>query len=174
MIRSEFILVFLLCSSTFCTSYSNSYAQELGTLAFQIPNYKYPMGGSNYIVMTDGVMTDAVGDFHHALVTDQVLFGDINSDGHPDAAVIIFVVYNGIGYWANILYVFLSNNSGPPSVIGGVFLGVAIGQFDLFSFDSEMKQIVVAYVDRQPGQPKAALPTVPTVVRYEIKDNNLV
>ena len=172
MIHIQLLLLF--CCSTLGAVYSNSYGQELGNLASLIPNLNYTLSDTNYIKLTNGVLTSSSGDYHSASLNDRVLFGDINNDGHPDAAVSLFVIYQGIGYFANILFVVLSTDSGVPLVIGGELLGIAIYNIDLFSFDAETKRIIVGYTDRLPGQPKVILPTVPTIVNFEVKDNKLV
>jgi hypothetical protein len=113
------------------------------------------------------------GDYRTASLTTQILNGDFNEDGHPDAAVVLYVIYNGIGYFSRILFVVLYDKANGPFVTNGVHLSIATYQIDLFSLDSTGKRIIVGYMSRYPGQPKAAAPIVPTILHFEVKDKKL-
>lgn len=113
------------------------------------------------------------GDYRTASLTTQILNGDFNDDGHPDAAVIIYAIYNGIGYFSRILFVVLYDKANGPFVTNGVHIGIATYQVDLFSLDATGKKIIVGYMSRYPGQPKAAPPIVPTILYFEVKDKKL-
>lgn len=153
---------------------TNSYAQELALLTTQLPNLTYRQGGDSYIKLTDGVMTEGKGGYQSATISDRILFGDFDSDGHPDAVVVLFVIYSGIGYFDQTLFVVLSDGANRPFVTNGIPIGMSTYKLDLFSLDADMKKIKVGYMSRLPGQPKAAPPTVPTLVTFEVKDRQLV
>lgn len=153
---------------------TNSYAQQVAALNSQLPNLTYREGGDSYIKLSDGVMTEGKGGYRSASLTDRILNADFNNDGRPDAAVVLFVIYDGIGYFSNILFVVLSDPVNGPVVTNGIHIGMATYKIDLFSLDADMKKIKVGYMSRLPGQPKAALPTVPTLLTFEVKDSKLV
>lgn len=156
-------LMALLASSIVVT---NSYAQELANLVSQLPNLTYRQSESSYIKLTDGVMTEGNGGYRSASLTDRILYGDFNNDGHPDAAVVLFVIYDGIGYFDYTLFVVLSDEYNGLFVTNGIAIGMSTYKLDLFSLDGDMKKIKVGYMSRLPGQPKAAAPTVPTLVTF--------
>lgn len=92
----------------------------------------------------------------------------MHNDNYTDAAVLLHVVYDGIGYDNTIVFVVLQNF--PLSTFtNGVIIGEgAISQIDTFSTDNENKKIILQFLDRQPGQPKAVAPSIPTLLKLKV------
>lgn len=109
-------------------------------------------------------MVDHKGPFVAATLDNRVVNGDFNNDGYPDAAVILNVVYDGIGYFNNIVFVVLQDYQNGPQVTNGVIVGEhSVYTVPVFSSNVDNNKIIIQFMDRLPGQPKAAAPSVPTV-----------
>lgn len=140
-----------------------------------LPNLKFNLGNGNYIRIANGILAETNGPFVGASLSKKILNADFNNDGYIDAAVILNVVYTGIGYWDSFVFVVLQNYSTGPVVTNGLVVGeVAINQIDTFSTDITNKKIILQFLDRLPGQAKVFAPSVPTLVTLKVVSGNLV
>lgn len=102
------------------------------------------MGNGNYIKLFNGVMVDHKGPFVSASLSPKILNGDFNNDGYADAAVILYVVYDGIGYFNNIVFVVLQDYANGPKVTNGVVVGeIATYTVDAFSTNVDNNKIIL-------------------------------
>jgi hypothetical protein len=154
------LLLVICCSSQRMT---NNFAALAGQINVQLPNLFYPIG-QDLIKLNNGVSSPnpTTGSIYSARLTDRILNADFNNDGLPDAAVILNIVYTGIGYFTNTVFIVLQDLKNGPYVTNGINLGIATYKTDIFTLDYTNNNIIASFVDRLPGQPKAALPTVPT------------
>lgn len=123
------ILIFtLLIICALSNQMTSNYAVLTAQINMVLPNLKFDMGNGNYIRLSNGLMSERRGPFVAASLNQKILNADFNGDSYPDAAVLLHVVYDGIGYWNNILFVVLQNFSTGPKPTNGVVVGeVAIG-----------------------------------------------
>jgi hypothetical protein len=84
-------------------------------------------------------------------LTDRLLNADFNNDGLLDAAVILNVIWTGIGYFSNIVYVVLQDEKNGPYVTNGIELSLATYTTDIFSIDPKSNNIIASFTDRLPG-----------------------
>lgn len=83
------------------------YQVQNGMTLVQLVDGKYEAGsGSEYLSVS---------------LHDQVAFGDLNSDGTQDAAILLSENYGGTGQFESLVPVF--NNGGTPASSSGYFLG---------------------------------------------------
>lgn len=93
------------------------YPAQNGTVLAKLVDGKYETGsGTNYLSVS---------------MLEQVAFGDLNSDGSQDAAIILVENYGGTGRFEYLVPVF--NNSGSALPSSGLFLGdrVAINSMEI-------------------------------------------
>lgn len=115
------------------------------------------------------------GPFMSAYLSPSILYSDFNEDGFADAVVILTVSYTGIGYFNQLVFVVLQDYQNGPRVTNEVIVGeVAVYTVDGFSIDKTGKKIILEFMDRLPGQPKAIAPSVPTVVTLRVEGKSLV
>lgn len=166
------ILAAMLIAYTLSQQLTNLKASGLANINIQLPNLAYKLGDTK-LQLFNGVLTQKSGSIVQATLDDRILNADFNNDGYMDAAVVLTVVYDGIGYFSKVVFVVLQDYTNGPYITNGVHISLAIYKFDIFSMDSDNKKIIVGYVDRLPGQPKAALPTVPTITKLAVIDKAL-
>lgn len=78
--------------------------------------------GMTLVNLVDGrYETGSGADYLSVSMLDQVAFGDLNSDGTLDAAIILAENYGGTGQYEYLVPVF--NSDGHPSPSSGYFLG---------------------------------------------------
>ena len=78
--------------------------------------------GTTLVNLLDGKYEAGSGvDYLSVSMLDQAAFGDLNSDGTPDAAIILAENYGGSGQFMYLVPVF--NSGGFPSPSSGYFLG---------------------------------------------------
>lgn len=174
--NSKILLAAFLCLAivSHC-QLTNNDAVYAAQINIALPNLKFELGNGNFIRIANGVLVEKSGPFVAATLSKKFLNGDFNNDGFIDAAVILNVVYDGIGYWNNFVFVVLQNHQTGPVVTNGVVVGeVAISQIDTFSTDLDGKKIILQFKDRLPGQPKAVAPSVPTLLKLKVNAGALV
>ncbi len=78
--------------------------------------------GMTLVNLVNGIYETGSGtDYLFVSILDQAAFGDLNSDGSLDAAIILAENYGGTGQFEYLVPVF--NNDGSPSPSSGYFLG---------------------------------------------------
>ncbi len=117
------LISFLFLTLSLCAQLTNNDGVYLAQINLNLPNTKFDMGNGYYITLSNGVMVDHKGPFVAATLSNRVVNGDFNNDGYMDAAVILNVVYDGIGYWNNIVFVVLQNYASGPKATNGVIVG---------------------------------------------------
>lgn len=174
--KTIILLAAFLCLAMMSNSQlTNNDAVYAAQINIALPNLRFELGNGYWIRIANGVLAEKNGPFMGATLSKKILNGDFNNDGYMDAAVILMVVYDGIGYWNNMVFVVLQNYQTGPVVTNGVVVGeVAIYQIDTFSTDLDGKKIILQFKDRLPGQPKAAATTVPTLVKLKVNNGVLV
>lgn len=166
-----FAILFL--SSVQGSQFTSVWGAYVANINIQLPNLAYKVGDAT-LQLNNGVLTQPTGGILSATLDNRILNADFNNDSYPDAAVVLTVVYDGIGYFSKIVFVVLQNYATGAKPTNGIHIGIATYKIDLFSMDSENKKIIVGFMDRLPGQPKAALPTVPTIFTLAFVDSSLV
>ncbi len=166
------LLMMVLTLSSSMTALQNNYSVEVAMLSIQLPNLTFKLGDFT-IPLNNGQFSASSGGIRSATLHDRVLFSDFNNDGHPDAAVLLHVVYDGIGYFSNVVFVVFQDYVKGAIVSNGIHASIATYKIDVFSVDPEGKKIIVGFMDRLPGQPKAAAPSVPTYMFLQVKNNTL-
>jgi len=158
-----FLLFVICCSSCSSERMTNKCASLVGQINVQLPNLFYTIG-QDLIKLNNGVSSPnpTTGSIYSARLTDRIINADFNNDNLPDAAVILNIVYTGIGYFTNTVFIVLQDLKNGPYVTNGINLGIATYKTDIFTLDYTNNNIIASFVDRLPGQSKAALPTVPT------------
>lgn len=102
----------------------------------QLPNLAYKLGDTT-LQLFNGILTKKTGSIMRATLNDRILNADFNNDGYPDAAVILTVVYDGIGYFSQVVFLVLQDYStGVPYITNGVHISIATYSIDLFSMNS--------------------------------------
>ncbi len=158
-----------------CAPMSNNYGVYLAQINMGLPSLTFPFPNGDYIRMANGVMVEHKGPFVYATLLPRVVNGDFNNDGYADAAVIINVAYEGIGYFNHIVFAVLQDYTSGPKVTNGVIVGeVAVYTVPVFSSNVDNNKIIIQFMDRLPGQPKAVAPSVPTVEVLSVKGTTLL
>lgn len=143
---------------------TNNWGVYLAQINLNLPSLTYPFRNGGYVKLSNGIMVDQKGGFVGASLSPRVVNGDFNNDGYPDAAVILNVVYSGIGYFDNVVFVVLQDYVNRPKVTNGVVVGeLATYTVEVFSSNVDDNKIIIQFMDRLPGQPKVIAPSVPTV-----------
>jgi hypothetical protein len=123
MAQKLIILSFLFLTLSFCAQLTNNDAVYMAQINLNLPNTKFDMGNGYYITLSNGLMVDHKGPFVGASLSNRVINGDFNNDGYMDAAVILNVVYDGIGYWNNIVFVVLQDYVNGAKPTNGIVVG---------------------------------------------------
>lgn len=146
----------------------------LAQINLGLPGLTFPFGDDNYIKISNGAMVDKKGPFVAATLSPRIVNGDFNGDGYADAAVMLNVVYDGIGYFNNIVFVVLQDYQNGPKVTNGVIVGEhSTYTVPVFSSNVDNNKIVIQFMNRLPGQPKAAAPSVPTLQVLKVEGTTL-
>lgn len=115
--------IFLLLAFAQCQGMSNNYGVYLAQINMGLPSLTFPFENGDFIRISNGVMVEHKGPFVYATLSPRVVNGDFNGDGYADAAVILNVAYEGIGYFNNIVFAVLQDYSSGPKVTNGVIVG---------------------------------------------------
>lgn len=102
-------------------------------------------------------------------LTGTMATGDLNGDGVDDAAVVLLADPGGSGTFY-YLAAALKEGDGYHSVVS-TLLGDRI---DVETVKIQKSTIEVTFLDRAPGQPMAAAPTVQTTRSYQLHGDQLV
>jgi hypothetical protein len=89
---------------------TRNYTELLSKINSKLPDLTYLIRNDS-IQLTNGTSLNrpTTGAIYAATLTDRLLNTDFNNDGLPDAAVILNVIWTGIGYFSNIVYVVLQD-----------------------------------------------------------------
>lgn len=171
--KTILVLTILFLSSVTASQFTSVWGVYVANINIQLPNLAYKVGDVN-LQLSNGVLTQPTGGIVSATLDNRILNADFNNDTYADAAVVLTVVYDGIGYFSKVVFVVLQNYATGPKPTNGIHIGMATYNLDLFSMNSENKKIIVGFMDRLPGQPKAAAPSVPTIFTLSLVDTALI
>jgi hypothetical protein len=116
-------IAMLFLGISICAPLTNNWGVYLAQINLNLPSTTFPFQNGGYVKLSNGIMVDQQGGFVGASLSPRVVNGDFNNDGYPDAAVILNVVYSGIGYFDNIIFVVLQDYANGPKVTNGVVVG---------------------------------------------------
>lgn len=135
----------------------------LANAAYVLPDLGAP------VQLKDGVYEDTANRIRVTLGAQRGA-GDLDRDGVTDAAVVLNLNTGGTGTFA-LLYAVL-NDAGTAKPIAHAFLGdrVTVRSVRITS----RGELLATYLDRRPGQPMVARPTVTINTRYRLSDGKLV
>lgn len=169
-IRWPILIIFFGVSLIVCPSYAADMTTTSNKLTLEkLKNSEYIVSGEK-IKLTNGIYehgTIAKGDLL-LLEIGEVTFGELNSDGKEDAAVILKSSGGGSGVFTELAAVI--NKNGIPYHVASVEIGDRV---KIQSISIKSEQIIVNMLKHGPSDPMCC-PTLKTVVKYGLSGNKLI
>lgn len=141
------------------------------TFRLAFADVEYSLGDLNY----EGVRLDENGEFFDEEERISSTFitgaaGDLDGDGLLDGVAVLATNTGGTGFFYTV-HAILADGDGGSRDVGSVFIGDRV---TVTSVELSGPKIEVSRLVRADDEPFVAEPTIPDVVRLEVKDGELV
>ncbi|MBI1801142.1 MAG: hypothetical protein HY259_13530 [Chloroflexi bacterium] len=145
------------------------------SIRLALPNAEYPIdvASTKKAQLKDGLFQEPAAPGSATMSKIQLgapeAFGDLNADGAEDAAVLLVAQPGGSGTFTYLALVL--NDRGSAKAVGSFLLGDRIV---VKTLEIRSGNVIVTMLDRKPGEPMSAAPTVELTRTFRLQSGQVV